>query len=334
MKKQKEIVKNRSEILFLYDVTDANPNGDPDENKPRIDEDTQINYVTDVRFKRTIRDYLADYKKLGIFVSRREEEIVTASKRFAEVLKDKKNDINAKEFILDRFIDIRLFGCTITIQKKDKKEIGTKYKKGSLVLTGPVQFSIGRSLHTVEVNEIKGTAAFASRELRGTRESGEPGERRVEAGTFTVQYILPYALIAFHGVINENAAKHTNLTEEDISLLLDAIWNGTKNLITRSKFPQMPRLLLKIDYKEENFHIGALHKKVNLIPKEGVEEKAIRGPEDYELDFSELKNCLEKEKEKIAKIEYQIDPHLRIKGGKFDEILKIDGLLKPLSLQS
>jgi len=57
------MIKNRQEILFLYDVTDANPNGDPlDENKPRIDEETGINIVTDVRLKRTIRDYLYDYK--------------------------------------------------------------------------------------------------------------------------------------------------------------------------------------------------------------------------------------------------------------------------------
>lgn len=60
---------NRSEILFLYDVTDANPNGDPvDENKPRIDEETGINIVTDVRLKRTIRDYLHTYKNQEIFI--------------------------------------------------------------------------------------------------------------------------------------------------------------------------------------------------------------------------------------------------------------------------
>jgi CRISPR-associated protein Csh2 len=36
------IVSSRSEIIFLYDVKDANPNGDPlDENKPRIDEETE-----------------------------------------------------------------------------------------------------------------------------------------------------------------------------------------------------------------------------------------------------------------------------------------------------
>jgi len=59
-----EMIKNRSEILFIYDVKDANPNGDPlDENKPRIDEETNMNIVTDVRLKRTIRDYLHDYKR-------------------------------------------------------------------------------------------------------------------------------------------------------------------------------------------------------------------------------------------------------------------------------
>lgn len=69
------IIKNRSEILFIYDVKDANPNGDPvDENKPRIDEETGINYITDVRLKRTIRDYLHDYKDKEIFVIEHREE--------------------------------------------------------------------------------------------------------------------------------------------------------------------------------------------------------------------------------------------------------------------
>ncbi len=64
-----EIVKNRAELIFLYDIRDNNPNGDPmDENKPRIDEETGKNIVTDVRLKRTIRDYLYDFKKQEIFV--------------------------------------------------------------------------------------------------------------------------------------------------------------------------------------------------------------------------------------------------------------------------
>jgi CRISPR-associated protein Csh2 len=68
-----KVVDNRSEILFLYDVTDANPNGDPmDENRPRIDEETGVNIVTDVRLKRTIRDYLRDYRGKKIFLQAEE----------------------------------------------------------------------------------------------------------------------------------------------------------------------------------------------------------------------------------------------------------------------
>jgi len=67
--KMSEEVKNRSEILFIYDIRDGNPNGDPmDENKPRIDEETGVNLVTDVRLKRTIRDYLYNFKGQEIFV--------------------------------------------------------------------------------------------------------------------------------------------------------------------------------------------------------------------------------------------------------------------------
>lgn len=62
-------ITQRREILFLYDVENNNPNGDPnDENKPRIDEENGRNLVTDVRLKRTIRDYLKDYKNQNIFV--------------------------------------------------------------------------------------------------------------------------------------------------------------------------------------------------------------------------------------------------------------------------
>ena len=50
------MIMNRSEIIFLYDIADNNPNGDPlDSNKPRIDEETGENIVTDARLKRTIR---------------------------------------------------------------------------------------------------------------------------------------------------------------------------------------------------------------------------------------------------------------------------------------
>ena len=113
---------NKSELLFLYDVKDANPNGDPlDENKPRIDEETGQNIVTDVRLKRTIRDYLINYKgfngenenKDDIFVRKipdKEGNIQDGKKRGVEF-------DGHKETVLERCIDVRLFGCTIPLEK-------------------------------------------------------------------------------------------------------------------------------------------------------------------------------------------------------------------------
>jgi len=66
---------NRSELVFLYDVQYANPNGDPlDGNKPRTDPSTGINLVSDVRLKRTIRDYLNEFKGEEIFVREIEDD--------------------------------------------------------------------------------------------------------------------------------------------------------------------------------------------------------------------------------------------------------------------
>ena len=52
--------KKRHEFVFLFDVRDGNPNGDPDAgNLPRVDPETMHGLVTDVALKRKIRDYIA-----------------------------------------------------------------------------------------------------------------------------------------------------------------------------------------------------------------------------------------------------------------------------------
>ncbi|MCB4205478.1 type I-B CRISPR-associated protein Cas7/Csh2 [Deferribacterales bacterium Es71-Z0220] len=286
------IVTKRSEILFCYDVTDANPNGDPmDENKPRIDVETKINIVTDVRFKRTIRDYLYEYKGYNgqngkdVFV----REILLDDSNPEKGIQDGKTRAkdynNDSENVLKECIDIRLFGGVIPLDKD------------SITFTGPVQFKMGRSLHKVEIKHIKGTGAFAAK--LGSKQA-----------TFREEYILPYSFICFHGIINEAAAKYTKLAEEDISELLEAMWNGTKNLISRSKFGQMPRFLLKVTYKEPGFFIGDLDKKLKLTDFEN--EFAIRSPKDFKLDISGIINVIEENKNHIEKIEYKIDESLKI----------------------
>ncbi len=280
-----ESIKNRSEILFLYDVKDANPNGDPvDENKPRIDEETGVNIVTDVRLKRTIRDYLHDYKKQEIFVLEARDEkgnLKTKEQRLQEF------NNNPKE-VIDKCIDIRLFGATTAVEDK------------TMALTGPVQFKFGRSLHKVDMTFIKGTTVM-------------PSGAEKKQGTFTERYIVPYSLIVFYGIVNETAASQQliPLSGQDILLMLEAIWNGTKNLISGTKFGQMPRLLLQVVYKQGlNFYIGELDKLISISTDKA--DEALRDISEVKVEVGQLIEALKKHREKIEAIRFKLDPRVSI----------------------
>jgi CRISPR-associated protein Csh2 len=307
-----QILDKRSEIIFLYDATDCNPNGDPlNENRPRIDEEAEINLVTDVRLKRTVRDYLNEYlgekifikeektesgeqktrtRRLGEFLSRNRERFPDWDVTKEEIKEISDNEIQNKigdlgvteleKALLESYIDLRLFGATIAV------------KQGTITKIGPVQFKFGRSFHKVESKFIRGTTVMPSTTGR-------------TVGTMTGMYILPYSLICFYGIANENAAKSTGLKNKDVDLLMEGIWNGTKNLITRSKFGQVPRLLLRIEYNEENYHIGELDKHIKINHEK--EDKKLRSIEDLTIDLNELVSRLDEEKEKISKIHFKAD---------------------------
>jgi len=291
------IVGNRSEILYVYDIRDGNPNGDPlDENKPRIDEETRVNLVTDVRLKRTIRDYLHDFKGEEIFVREicydEKEGYIQDGK-----MRAKNFDENAEK-ILEECIDIRLFGGVIPLTKD------------SITYTGPVQFKMGRSLHRVAMKHIKGTGAFASKE-------------KSKQATFREEDILPYSLILFYGIINENAAKHTKLTDADVSLLLEGTWNGTKNLISRSKAGQNPRLLLKVNYSKENYHIGDLDRMIKVV--RGIPDENLRDIEDVKLDVTALIKKLKDKRDLIRDIELLVDDRVKfVKDGEDFDLGKLE----------
>jgi len=277
-------VQNRSELIFLYDLKYANPNGDPmDANRPRIDEDSNHCLVTDVRLKRTIRDYFMNHGYDGsedsigdIFIRDEEGKPVTGKKR-GEAYKDA-NEFKAK------FLDVRLFGGVSAVEKK-------KFN-----FTGPVQFGMGRSLHPVKENFIKGTGAFATKE-------------GAEQRTFREEYNITYGLIGFHGIINENAAKHTDLKEMDIDVLMEGIWKGTKDLISRSKKGHMPRLLIKIDYNP-GFYIGDLLELLSLDIKGDKEANQIEDVSDFILNTTALNSMLKKHADKIISISIEKDERL------------------------
>ncbi|MEW6009508.1 MAG: type I-B CRISPR-associated protein Cas7/Csh2 [Candidatus Omnitrophota bacterium] len=308
---------NNSDILFIYDAKMCNPNGDPDdENKPRMDYETETNLVSDVRLKRYIRDYLGDKRNL-IFVAEVNGKTVDVTKRLAYWISEKiLNDTKEKEDkkkkaieikktleegkspdasklvelissqdLLDAFIDVRLFGATMPI----KGERGE-----SFTFTGPVQFNWGYSLNKVSLVESSTiSSTFAGR----TREGQEEGY-----GTFGKDYRVYYSLIAFHGIISGKRAEHTKLSDEDISLLQEALIKAIPlQATTRSKLEQYPRLILRVEYTDKETFIGDLRRYVKADPL-GVEESKVRDVNQIKLNMDRLIKELETHKGKINKI--------------------------------
>lgn len=69
-----EVLKNKVDFMMIFEVTNGNPNGDPDmDNAPRTDIETGHGLVTDVCLKRKIRDYVAKRKAgeagYGIYIT-------------------------------------------------------------------------------------------------------------------------------------------------------------------------------------------------------------------------------------------------------------------------
>ncbi len=306
-------IKNRNEFLFLYDIKNGNPNGDPDENRPRIDYVNNKCYVTDVRLKRFIRDYLIQTEgEDSILVTKLGAKTVNLTDRVKERLKDiDKAAIEGEvlmETLLNSFIDLRMFGSPLAF-KSAPAEWGETSK-----ITGPIQINFGETLNQIEETNFNGTSIF--------RSQGEAEGSEQKQGTFTTYYAIPYGLIAFHGIINENAAQTTGLSETDLFKFKVALWKGIRETIsahTRTKRDQQPRLFINIVYKEKikikqneeeievptEYHIGSLEEKISLMPISKItEEINIRKIGDYNLDFSKLIKSIDKAKAKIEKIEY------------------------------
>jgi CRISPR-associated protein Csh2 len=280
---------NRREFLFIYTVKDANPNGDPlNANHPRYDAETGQILVSDVRIKRTIRDqWLREGRT--VFV---DAEPKTMATRVEELKKALSVDSGAEA--IQHCLDARLFGVTFA------------YKGESFSWTGPVQFKWGRSLHQAKPELVQGTGAFAT---------SDDSEQR----TFRNEYLVPFVVLGVYGVANQNSAAVTSASEEDLELVPSALWDGTVNLITRSKIGHQPRLLLEVTYVE-GFQglVGALDEKVSLLrdgqPLDMEEQLSLRSLSDVTLDLSRIAEYLEPLADQIKTVQIRHEKKLSLAG--------------------
>lgn len=321
---------SRREILFLYDIRMGNPNGDPDENRPRSLPDGRF-YVTDVRLKRFIRDYWV-MQGQEILVGNIEGRTTNLTGRVAHHLeklgKAKADGEELVTILLDSFIDARCFGSSLAFKgqkdesgddepaedligdsgtpkatKGKKKPTEWKPKPIPKTLTGAVQFNMGEVLHEAEEIQLQGTSIFGSDEEKAQ-------------GTFTNYAALRYALIAFHGVANEHSAQKSRLSDVDYDSLLRACWNGVRSAgNTRTKIGQVPRLLVSVEYQPgEEFQFGNLMDYIKLQAVANKPERAWASPDDYRVDLSRLLERLAGQRYRIARVRHEVSPDLTFTG--------------------
>jgi len=211
---------NRYEFVFLFDVKDGNPNGDPDAgNLPRVDAETGQGLVTDVCLKRKVRNYVGTvkseeppfdiYVKEKAVLNRNHEKAYKALDLKPESKKLPKKEEDAKkitEWMCGNFFDIRTFGAVMS----------TEINAGQV--RGPVQLNFARSIEPVVSAEHSITRMAVATEKEAEKQSGD---NRTMGRKFTI----PYGLYRCHGFISANLAKQTGFGEEDLELFWDALVN-------------------------------------------------------------------------------------------------------------
>lgn len=235
-----EALQRRHEFVLYFDVTNGNPNGDPDAgNMPRMDPETGHGLVSDVCLKRKVRNYVEsfaardgrDARRDRIYVTegavlneKHREAYVALRPEDAKAKSDKKltpksdeEAIQIRRFMCDNFFDIRAFGGVLS----------TGINAGQV--RGPVQIAFGRSVEPVLPLEISITRMAATNEAeKKERQEGEDEqEKRGDKRTMGRKHIVPYGLYRAHGYVSAPLASHptkgTGFSEADLELLFEAL---------------------------------------------------------------------------------------------------------------
>lgn len=302
------------EILFIKSVKDGIPNRDPlnesDARRVFGEEDGRIS-LSDVSIKRDVRDYvLARYPDGGeeqnrfIFVreEKNEKGKLLGRGSLAQSIAEKVgySDKNMEALLKQTAFDVRTFGAVYSVSKQSFK------------LTGPVQFGWAHSLHPVETKYVQGTVVMPSKDIE-VKDGEEQGKGQ---GTIWTTYTLPFAIFAMPGVINASIAAKSDMSQEDVDLLLESLWRGTQHRQARGRGTQHPLFLLHVEYHDPFFRIGYLEDRIKLYPER---EAWLSGEKpasvsETSLNVGELGALLTQYADRIRRARLWVHPSLNVQG--------------------
>lgn len=281
-------MNNRYDFIYLFDCTDANPNGDPDAgNLPRLDPETGQGLATDVMLKRKIRNFVQLTKdgKNGHDIYVKEKAILNHQHgRAYEALdldpkkaKQEERD-KAKAWMCQNFFDIRTFGAVMT----------TDVNCGQV--RGPVQLSFSRSIDRIVSAEHSVTRMAVTTEKEAEKQSGD---NRTMGRKFTV----PYGLYRCHGFVNPFLAAQTGFSDDDLELLFTALQNAFQfdQSAARPAGSMVPRKLVVFKHDSDLGKAPShqLFEAVSVKRKEGVEVPRSYSDYDVIIDHSVIPDGIE-----------------------------------------
>lgn len=274
-----DVIKNRYEFVFFFDVENGNPNGDPDAgNHPRIDAETGFGIVTDVCLKRKIRNYVEIVKDgepcYNILVKMDKSlnskftaaHRVVGSENVGKKTKPTKDEVgNARTWMCENYFDVRTFGAVMSTGDDPAG-----------IVRGPVQINFARSVDPIFISDMSITRLAIT-----TDEKFNDSDPKNEMGR---KAVVPYALYRAEGYISANLAdKVTGFNEDDLEILWEAIINMFEHdhSAARGKIAVRKLFIFKHATMLGNAPSHILFDKITAKRKD--ESKVARTFSDYEI---------------------------------------------------
>lgn len=271
-------IQNRYDFVFIFDVKDGNPNGDPDAgNLPRMDPETGHGLVTDVCLKRKVRNYvqLARGSNDGYDIFIKEKAIlnnlIDQAHDKAEVSTKEKGEKTeaARQYMCKSYFDVRTFGAVMSTGKNAGQ------------VRGPVQLTFSRSIDPIVPLEHSITRMAVATEAEAEKQQGDNR-------TMGRKHTVPYALYRCHGFISAAFAQQTGFSEDDLNLLWEALTNMFEHDHSAARGQMNARRLVVFKHESKLGNTPA-HKLFDLVKVERANDPGIpaRSFADYRVSVNE-----------------------------------------------
>ena len=275
-------IANRYEFVYFFDITNGNPNGDPDAgNMPRLDPETNRGLVTDVCLKRKVRNFVSLDKESapGYAIYMQEKAILNNQHLKAydaidlkpeekKLPKDEKKARDITRWMCDNFFDVRTFGAVMT----------TGVNAGQV--RGPIQLAFATSIDPVVPLEISITRMAVTTVKEAEAQSGDNR-------TMGRKHIIPYGLYRAHGFISAKLAERTGFSDDDLALFWNALINMFEHDRSAARGEMAARKLIVFKHESAmgNAPAHVLFDAVKVMPADTSADNAPRRFTDYRVEI-------------------------------------------------